>query len=250
MPLRTPAEKKMADTFLKKLGARVKAAAPTGHCLSIEGRCPKSKRPLSKPAPVPKQDDIHLFDAATFGIVAELIEELALTASSGEWTSTFGSFADLTPELRQRFSALGKSLDTVRVWGSGASPKRLPGVDLLAIDSPILTHYRLILLETPKFSTVLLVKELPSAKGESRYLGFYSFCPYLFRSIRRRLHFVGCGLDCMLKEWEKSFNLPKVTASDLVFLSKQEEGKKIAPKPKKKAVTKVKAKAKVAKKKA
>ena len=229
MPLRTAAEKKIAETFLKKLGTRLRSASAVGNpCLCVNlkgGRCPESKRPLSQAAPVPKHDAVHLFDEVTFGILSDLIEEMAVGSKGGEWTSTVGAFADFAP-LRKRYAALGQTLDAVRVWGSGAAPKRITGVDLLAIDSPILAYYRLILFDGPKYSAILLVKELPPVKSKKakdvtcrRYLGFYSFCPYLLRSIRSRLHLVGCGLGCMLKEWEKTFSLPKITPDDLAFLT-------------------------------
>ncbi len=231
MPLRTPAEKKTAKQFLKKLGLRLAAAAAVTSrypCLCLKGRCPDSKRPLSEQVPVPKHDAVLLFDEVTFGILADLIEEMASEAGAGEWTSTVGHFDDFTA-LRPRYAALGKTLDTVRAWGVGPAPKKgIPGVDLLAVESRSLARYRLVLYRGPKVSAVLLAKEVApvrkKVKGKPgitcrRYIGFYSFCPYLLLSLRRRLHLVGCGLDCMVKHWEKSFDLPAVTPADLAFLT-------------------------------
>jgi len=246
MPLRSPAEKKTAAAFLKKLATRLKSPAIEARVSVSLGEPTKAKRPSGTPAPVPKHDDVHLFDEGTVGILGGLIEEMALGAKGGSWTATIGAFSGFD-SLRPRYAALGKALDSVRVWGSGPAPKQVPGVDLLAIDSPILAHYRLVLFEGPKESAVLLVKEIPAAKGSAgrRYVGFYSFCPFLLRSVQQRLHLVGCGLHCMLKEWEKAFNLPKIAAGDLASLESACSGAP-AKAPAKKAAAKAKTKAKPA----
>ena len=50
---------------------------------------------------------------------------------------------------------------------------------------------------------------------EKKFIGFYSFNPYLVQSIRWRFNLLSCGLSRVITHWEKSFPFPDLKMRDL-----------------------------------
>ena len=45
--------------------------------------------------------------------------------------------------------------------------------------------------------------------ADKKFVGFYSFNPYLVQSIRWRFNLLSCGLSKVIAHWEKSVSLPR-----------------------------------------
>ena len=206
-------EAKTAGRFKKKL--RLPAAGDTPRLLRLR-KCPETKKTLGEAVFIPEHDLIHVFDGDTLLAVSHAIEDLASETGAGELIATFQSFENFLPS-RKRYAGLARDLDAVRVWGSGPIPKGCPGVDFIQSENARLMRYWLVLFEGPNDHAVLVCKQLNNAAEteKKKFVGFYSFCPYLVQSIRWRFNLVSSGLNKVVKHFEASFSLPDVKMSDL-----------------------------------
>lgn len=234
----TSSETKTAGKFKKKL--RLPASGGTPRLLRLR-KCPQTKKTLGEAVFIPEHDLIHVFDNDTLLAVSHAIEDLASEVGAGELIATFQAFENFLPS-RKRYAGLARDLDAVRVWGSGPVPKGCPGVDFIQSENARLMRYWLVLFEGPSDHAVLVCKQLNNAieTDKRKFVGFYSFCPYLVQSIRWRFNLVSSGLNKVVKHFEDSFSLPDVKMSDLSpFLTVQSPaartGSAPAPKPRKAA---------------
>jgi hypothetical protein len=180
---------------------------------------------------IPEQDLIHVFDNETVLAVSHAIEDLASEIGAGELIATFQSFENFTAS-RKRYAGLARDLDAVRVWGAGPVPRNCPGVDFIHSENPRLMRYWLVLFEGPSDHAVLVCKQINGATDpdKKKFVGFYSFCPYLVQSIRWRFNLVSSGLSKVVKHFEASFSLPDVKMSDLSpFLAAPPRARRVAP---------------------
>jgi hypothetical protein len=59
--------------------------------------------------------------------------------------------------------------------------------------------------------------------ADRKFVGFYSFNPYLVQSIRWRFNLLSCGLGKVVNLWEKSFPLPEIKAREIESYLKQRQ---------------------------
>jgi hypothetical protein len=105
----------------------------------------------------------------------------------------------------------------VRVWASGPAPARPGNIDFIPIFRPELAKYWVVLFCSPQAHAVLVCRQVNDAKVFSKkiFAGFYSFNPFLVESIRRHFNLMSCGLDGMVREWERQFQMPSISLQDI-----------------------------------
>ena len=171
---------------------------------------------------IPDSDLHHVMDAKAMLAISHAIEDLASEERKGELIATFQDFENFRPH-RARYMSLAEDLDAVRVWGSGKVPKKCGKVDFIQADEAKLLKYWLVLFDSEHARAVLLCKQVNKATKfeEKRFIGFYSFNPYLVQSIRWRFNLMSCGLSRVISHWEKSFPFPDLKMRDIDRMIRQ-----------------------------
>jgi hypothetical protein len=147
--------------------------------------------------------------------ISHAIEDIAAEERQGELIATFQDFKNFLPH-KNRYMGLAEDLDAVRVWGCGKSRKNAArsissrptnaAAPLLARPFRQRTRPRRPALQAGQ----------PAVKFEDKkFIGFYSFNPYLVQSIRWRFNLLSCGLSRVMAHWEKSFPFPDLKMRDL-----------------------------------
>jgi len=181
----------------------------------------KDKVRLGDLVTIPDSDLHHVMDPEAILAISHAIEDIAAEERQGELIATFQDFKNFLPH-KNRYISMAEDLDAVRVWGDGEPPKKCGKVDFVQVNGQLL-RYWLVLFDSPHVRAVLLCKQVNKATelADKKFLGFYSFNPYLVQSIRWRFNLMSCGLTKMVAHWEKSFPFPDLKMRDLDRLIKQ-----------------------------
>jgi len=165
---------------------------------------------------IPDSDLHHVMDSSAMLAISHAIEDLAVEEGQGEFIATFQDFDNFRP-YRSRYMRLAEELDAVRVWGCGKVPQKCGKVDFIQADEAKLLKYWLVLFDSEHARAVLLCKQVNKAAKfeDKKFIGFYSFNPYLVQSIRWRFNLLSCGLSRVISHWEKSFPFPDFKMRDL-----------------------------------
>jgi hypothetical protein len=171
---------------------------------------------------IPDSDLHHVMDSKAMLAISHAIEDVAAEERQGELIATFQDFKNFLPH-KNRYIGLAEELDTVRVWGCGQVPQKCGKVDFIQADEQRLLRYWLVLFDSEHTRAVLLCKQVNRAEKfeDKKFLGFYSFNPYLVQSIRWRFNLLSCGLSGVMSHWEKSFPFPDLKMRDLDRLIRQ-----------------------------
>jgi len=171
---------------------------------------------------IPDSDLHHVMDSAAMLAISYAIEDIAAEAGTGELIATFQDFKNFLPH-KARYMGLAEDLDAVRVWGCGKPPQKCGKVDFIQADEAKLLKYWLVLFDSDHTRAVLLCKQVNKAEKfeDKKFLGFYSFNPYLVQSIRWRFNLLSCGLSKVISHWERSFPFPDLKMRDLDRLIRQ-----------------------------
>jgi hypothetical protein len=171
---------------------------------------------------IPDSDLHHVMDPEAMLAISHAIEDIAAETRQGELIATFQSFENFLPE-KNRYISLAEDLDAVRVWGCGPVPKNCGKVDFIQTDEERMKRYWLVLFDSEHTRAVLLCKQVNRAVkfADKKFVGFYSFNPYLVQSIRWRFNLLSCGLSKVIAHWEKSFPFPDLKMCDLERYLKQ-----------------------------
>ena len=171
---------------------------------------------------IPDSDLHHVMDSAAMLAISHAIEDIASEEGRGELISTFQDFENFKP-YKARYMRLAEQLDAVRVWGCGKVPQKCGKVDFIQADESKLLKYWLVLFDSEHARAVLLCKQVNKAAKfeDKKFIGFYSFNPYLVQSIRWRFNLMSCGLSRVISHWEKSFPFPDLKMRDLDRLIRQ-----------------------------
>jgi len=171
---------------------------------------------------IPDSDLHHVMDSQAMLAISHAIEDIASETGEGELISTFQDFENFKP-YKARYMGLAEDLDAVRVWGCGKVPQKCGKVDFIQADEAKLLKYWLVLFDSEKTRAVLLCKQVNKATKfeDKKFIGFYSFNPYLVQSIRWRFNLMSCGLSRVISHWEKSFPFPDFKMRDLDRLIRQ-----------------------------
>jgi hypothetical protein len=171
---------------------------------------------------IPDSDLHHVMDSDAMMAISHAIEDIAAEEGQGELISTFQDFENFKP-YKSRYMRLAEELDAVRVWGCGKVPQKCGKVDFIQADEAKLLKYWLVLFDSEHARAVLLCKQVNKATKfeDKKFIGFYSFNPYLVQSIRWRFNLMSCGLSRVISHWEKSFPFPDFKMRDLDRLIRQ-----------------------------
>jgi hypothetical protein len=171
---------------------------------------------------IPDSDLHHVMDSEAMLAISHAIEDVAGETRKGELIATFQDFKNFLPE-KQRYMSLAEDLDAVRVWGFGQPPKNGGKIDFIQTNEERLKRYWLVLFDSEDARAVLLCKQVNKATKfeDKKFIGFYSFNPYLVQSIRWRFNLLSCGLSKVIAHWEKSFPFPDLKMCDLERYLKQ-----------------------------
>jgi len=222
MLARTNCEKATTKRFKAKLKPYRHQFANCAKAVRIHHGISPDKVRLGDLVTIPDSDLHHVMDAKAMLAISHAIEDLASEERKGELIATFQDFENFRPH-RARYTSLAEDLDAVRVWGSGKVPKKCGKVDFIQADEAKLLKYWLVLFDSERTRAVLLCKQINRAEkfDEKRFLGFYSFNPYLVQSIRWRFNLLSCGLSKVISHWEKSFPFPDLKMKDLDRMIRQ-----------------------------
>jgi len=173
---------------------------------------------------IPDSDLHHVMDADAMLAISYAIEDIASEERQGELIATFQNFENFLPH-KTRYMSLAEDIDAVRVWGCGKPPAKAGKVDFIVADDAKLLRYWLVLFDSPDARAVLLCKQVNKAEKfeDKKFLGFYSFNPYLVQSIRWRFNLLSCGLSRVISHWEKSFPFPDLKMRDLDRMIKRSD---------------------------
>jgi hypothetical protein len=199
--------------YLKKHGEAIldgKRAVRVHQCRKT------NKATLGEAVYVPGSDVHHILDSEVMLAVSHSIEDLAMDIGKGELIATFQDLSNFEPQ-RQRYVALAEKLDAVRVWGAGEIPQGCRGIDFIVTNDPKVRKYWLVLFESPTCRAILLCRQVNQSTefARKRFVGFYSFNPYLVQSIRWRFNLLTSGLSRILRHWEKTFPFPDCKAKEV-----------------------------------
>jgi hypothetical protein len=161
--------------------------------------------------------DLHLvMEPEAMLAISHAIEDIAGEVRTGELIATFQDFKHFLPE-KKRYISLAEDLDAVRVWGNGEVPRNCGNVDFVQTNDERIRRYWLVLFDSPDCRAVLLGRQVNKATKfeDKKFVGFYSFNPYLVQSIRWRFNLLSCGLSKVISHWEKSVSLPDLKMCDL-----------------------------------
>ena len=171
---------------------------------------------------IPDSDLHHVMDPQAMLAISHAIEDIASETRKGELIATFQDFKNFLPE-KNRYMSLAEDLDSVRVWGSGEPPKKCGKIDFVPTHDERVLRYWLVLFDSEDARAVLLCKQVNKAVdfAHKKFIGFYSFNPYLVQSIRWRFNLLSCGLSKVISHWEKSLPFPDLKMCDLERYLKQ-----------------------------
>jgi len=171
---------------------------------------------------IPESDLHHVMDSGAMLAISHAIVDIAAEERKGELIVTFQDFKQFL-SYRNRYIGLAQDLDAVRVWGFGKPPQKWGKVDFIQADDPKLLKYWLVLFDSEKTRAALLCKQVNKAEKfeDKKFIGFYTFNPYLVQSIRWRFNLLSCGLSRVISHWEKSFPFPDLNMRDLDRLIRQ-----------------------------
>jgi hypothetical protein len=171
---------------------------------------------------IPDSDLHHVMDCEAALAISHAIEDIAGEVRSGELIATFQDFKNFLP-YRKRYMSLAEDLDAVRVWGCGTAPKNCGKIDFVQTEEERLKRYWLVLFDSEETRAVLLCKQVNRTAffTDKKFIGFYSFNPYLVQSIRWRFNLLSSGLSRIVSHWEKSFPFPDLKMRDLERYIKQ-----------------------------
>lgn len=177
--------------------------------------CAEKHPTLGEPVKIPESDRHHLFSASLIQAISHTILDLAEEVGEGELIATMQDFSQFTPQ-KKRYCDLSDKIDRVRVWGDGIPPKGCRHIDFVRTDHPKIIRYWMVLFDSPHCRAVLLCKQINKTEdfADKKFVGFFSFNPYLVQSIRWRFNLLSCGFGKVINHWEKSFPLPGVSARD------------------------------------
>jgi hypothetical protein len=96
------------------------------------------------------------------------------------------------------------------VWGNGKIPKPVEGIDFIHADDLRVANYWMVLFESERVSALLLCRQKNKTDvfPKKKFVGFYTFNPFLVESVRRHFNLLTSGLPGLVEQWEKLIDLP------------------------------------------
>lgn len=222
----TPCERKALKKFRSYVLKHAKPLEDSAWAVRVHHHHKERKTLLGEEVSIPENDAHHVISTPLMCAISHAIEDMAMEAGQGELIATFQNLSEFVP-VQDRYRALARKLDYVRIWGEGVPPKGCRDIDFITTFHPKVSRYWMVLFDSPKFRAILFSKQVnrTSHLPDRKFVGFYSFNPYLVQSIRWRFNLLSCGLVKVVNLWEKSFPLPEVKQRDLEAYLTSRNGK-------------------------
>ena len=222
MLAKTSCEKATTRRFEKKLKPYHHHFERCNKAVAVHHGRDGSKVRLGDIVTIPDSDLHHVMDSDAMLAISHAIEDIAGESRRGELIATFQDFENFLPH-RKRYMSLAEDLDAVRVWGSGPVPKSCGKIDFVEAGEERIRRYWLVLFDSEETRAVLLCKQVNKASKfeDKKFIGFYSFNPYLVQSIRWRFNLLSSGLSSIISHWEKAYPFPDLKMRDLERYLKQ-----------------------------
>ncbi len=213
----TKCEKATAKKFNKAIKKYLCPKKSTPNALRVHQSQKKNKKiTLGAAVVIPDTDLHHVLDADTVLAVSNAIIDLSSEIRGGDLITSFPDFEDFKP-YKALLESISEDSDAVRVWAYGKTPKNRKNIDFIPMQHKKLQSYHLVLFQSDKSRAVLICRQINNAKKaeDRRYVGFYSFNPYLVESIRWRFNLVTCGVSKIVKAWDNSLPLPDLHMKEI-----------------------------------
>lgn len=212
----TPQEQKTRQAILTKLEHHLPLVPQAKYHRIMRNRGHARLRPQDIFPSAPEHDVTYVLNHAAVDAISHCIESYASEIAEGEMLATFQTMDHFSPR-KALYKTLSQTLNSVRVWGEGIPPKGCPKIDFVPTFHHELNRYWTICFSSEKGSAVLICKQVNQEKeDESKlYMGFYSANPYLVQSIRRSFLLVSCGLDAVVRMWQKEQHVPRLAPKEL-----------------------------------
>jgi hypothetical protein len=212
----TPCERRAIKLFRKHYeAARSKPAVASLYALAvIEKR--DGTHFIQKNSVIPQHDRCYVFDLNTLKLLSRAILDLAQRINEGQIIGVWQDF-QYYQEENGAFKALSKTFDSIRIWGQGSPPKQAIKTDFCITHDPRILRYWITLFRSGGCRAALIARQINKAQNpqKKRFVGFYTFNPYMVKWIRWRFNLCCCGIGKLFDEWEKELHLPKIKASEL-----------------------------------
>ncbi len=212
----TPCERRAIELFREHYEAARQNPALTPFAIPvIEKR--DGTHTLGKNSINPRRDRCYIFDLATLKFLSRAILDLAKKINEGQIIGVWQDF-QYYKEEDASFKALSKTFDSIRVWGEGFAPKqRRKKTDFCITQDPRILRYWITLFRSGNCRAALIARQINKTRNpeKKRFVGFYTFNPYMVKWIRWRFNLCCCGISKLFDEWEKELHLPKIKSSEL-----------------------------------
>ncbi len=213
----TKCEKATAKKFNKAIKKYLCPKKSTPSAVRVHQSRKKNKKiTLGEAVVIPDTDLHHVLDADTVLGVSNAIIDLSSEVRGGDLIVSFSDFEDFK-QYQTLLESISKDSDCVRIWAYGKTPKNRKNIDFIPMQHKKLQNYHLVLFQSDKSRAVLVCRQINNAKKtqDRKYLGFYSFNPYLVESIRWRFNLVTCGISKLVKAWDNSLPLPDLHMKEI-----------------------------------
>jgi len=212
----TACEKHSASRFRQAYQEYRSRLSPGYHAIRVKVGKDVRKAKLGEVVQAPQGDAYYIFDARMMQAIGDAIEELALARGSGELTACLLHFANFAPK-RDRYQQLSQKLEAVHVWGSGHRPRACGKVDFISAHDPALARYWTVSYHSRGCQAVLLCRQLDHVASwpEKKFVGFFSFNPYLVQLMRKRFNLLCSCTRAALAHWEEEFPMPEFSMREV-----------------------------------
>ena len=178
---------------------------------------------------IPDSDLHHVMDPEAMLAISHAIEDIAGDIRKGELDRDVPGFQKFPPgEKSLHQPGRGSRCRRARVGATATCLKNCGKIDFVQTEEERLRRYWLVLFDSPDARAVLIGRQVNKATKfeDKKFVGFYSFNPYLVQSIRWRFNLLSCGLSKVIAHWEKSVSLPDLKMCDLERYLKAPESAK------------------------
>jgi hypothetical protein len=219
----TPCERRAIELFQEHYEAARLTHSLSPHAIQvIEKR--DGTHTLKKTSVIPVRDRCYLFDLPTLKFLSRAILDLAKKINEGQIIGVWQDFEYYNQE-EAAFKELAKTFEYIRIWGDGEKPKQRKKTDFCITKDPRILRYWITLFRSPGCRAALIARQINKTKDPSkkRFVGFYTFNPYMVKWIKWRFNLCCCGIGKLFDEWEKELKLPKIKASELATITNEKK---------------------------
>jgi hypothetical protein len=215
----TPCERRAIELFREHYEAAHRVPGQSLYAIPvIEKR--DGTYTIKKTSIIPQHDRCYIFDLFTLKLLSRAILDLAKKINEGQIIGVWQDF-QYYKEEDASFKALSKSFDSIRVWGEGSPPRRRRKTDFCTTQDPRILRYWITLFRSGSCRAALIARQINKTQNsdKKRFIGFYTFNPYMVKWIRWRFNLCCCGIGKLFNEWEKELHLPRIKSSELAQIA-------------------------------